>query len=414
MKFPKKADLVIIGAGPAGLAAGIEARKKGVEDVLIVEREKYPGGILNQCIHDGFGVIKFGETLTGPEYAHRYICEAEQTGVRILSDTMVVNLSPERAVTLSSRIGYGEIKAGAVILATGCRERTRGALGIPGTRPAGVFTAGVVQHLVNLKNIKVGKRIVILGSGDIGLIMARRLTLEGAQVQAVVEKLPYPSGLSRNVTQCLEDYDIPLLLGHTVTKIHGKDRLQGVTISKLDYDGNLLKSTCRRIECDTLVLSVGLIPENEIALGASVTLDETTGGPRVDENLQTEIPGIFSCGNALQVHDLVDHVSNEGELAGASAASFITGKTFPAPKIEVHPGKGIRYVVPHTISGLQDTVFSMRVEKPFSDVTLVIRNRTREIFGKKFRRLNPAEMVRISLMAAQLKTSDRIEVEVVG
>jgi len=261
-----KKDVIIIGAGPAGLAAAIEVKKNGIDDVLVIERELYAGGILNQCIHDGFGVIKFGEALTGPEYAYRYINEAKKYEVEILTGTMVVKITPDRKVIVINPKGMIVYSAGSVILAMGCRERSRGAISIPGTRPAGIFTAGVAQHFVNLKNIMMGKRIIILGSGDIGLIMARRLTLEGAEVIAVLEKLPYTSGLPRNITQCLEDYEIPLLLKHTIVNIEGKERLKSVTIAKVDDIGNVVSGTSKKIECDTLILSVGLIPENEISI----------------------------------------------------------------------------------------------------------------------------------------------------
>jgi thioredoxin reductase len=409
-----KADLVVIGAGPAGLAAAASARRHGIANILVIEREPFPGGILNQCIHDGFGVIKFGETLTGPEYAHRYLQTVRSLDIPILTGRMAVDLRPDRVITVSSSSSFEEIEARAVILAMGCRERTRGALGIPGSRPAGIFTAGVVQHLMNLKNIMVGRRIVILGSGDIGLIMARRLTLEGAYVEAVVEKLPYPSGLARNLTQCLEDFNIPLLLEHTVTKITGRDRLSAVTISRVGPDGEPVRHGSRVVACDTLLLSVGLIPENELARKASVPLHETTGGPITDEFLQTAVPGFFSCGNALQVHDLVDHVSDEGEAAGEHAAAFIHGRPAHPCPIAVKAGDKVRYVLPARISGTRPVTFSFRVTEPQQQAAVVFRAGERTLSEQRFRRLSPAEMVRIPFSVPIPSGTDHLIVEVIS
>lgn len=403
-------DIIIIGAGPAGLAAAIEAKKRGVNDILVLEREPNAGGILNQCIHDGFGLIKFNEALTGPEYAKRYIDEAKELNVEIITNVMVQDISKDKVVTTISPSGMKTYKAAAIILAMGCRERTRGAVCIPGTRPAGVFTAGVAQNLLNLKNVMVGRNIVILGSGDIGLIMARRLTLEGANVLAVVEKLPYSSGLQRNITQCLEDFDIPLLLSHTVTKIEGHERVKSVTISKVDEQGNSIRGTSKKFECDTLILSVGLIPENELSLNVGVYIDDTTSGARVDETLQTSIPGIFACGNVLQVHDLVDYVSAEGELAAKSAVEFIKGSIAPASNIPVKSGNGIRYVLPQNISSNKDITFSMRVIKPYKNKTIVFKDGNRELKKKTFKALNPAEMIRIDLKAQELMNALNLEV----
>lgn len=408
-------DLIIVGAGPAGLAAAIEAKNRGINDVLVLEREPIAGGILNQCIHDGFGLIKFNEALTGPEYAQRYIERANEAGVEIITNVMVQEISCDKVVTTISPEGINSYKAKALILSMGCRERTRGAICIPGTRPAGVFTAGVAQNLVNIRNIMIGKKIVILGSGDIGLIMARRLTLEGAKVLAVVEKLPYSSGLQRNLTQCLEDFGIPLLLSHTVTNIKGKERVTGVTISKVDDKGHIIAGTSKKFECDTLILSVGLIPENELSLNAGIDIDSITGGARVDENLQTSIPGIFACGNVLQVHDLVDHVSAEGELAAKSAVEFIIQQnTGLKNEVEVKPGKGIRYVLPQSISGSSDVTFSMRVTKPDRDKWVVFRNGDRDLKRKKIKALNPAEMIRIDLSASELRDITELEVYIDG
>lgn len=403
-------DIIIVGAGPAGLAAAIEAKKRGVNDVLVLEREPNAGGILNQCIHDGFGLIKFNEALTGPEYAKSYIDEAKALDIEIITNVMVQDISRDKVVITISPDGIKTYRAAAIILAMGCRERTRGAICIPGTRPAGVFTAGVAQNLVNLKNVMIGKNIVILGSGDIGLIMARRLTFEGANVLAVVEKLPYSSGLQRNITQCLDDFDIPLLLSHTVTKIEGHERVKSVTIASVDEQGNIIRGTSKKFECDTLILSVGLIPENELSLNAGVYIDEITNGARVDENLQTSIPGIFACGNVLQVHDLVDHVSAEGELAAKSAVAFINEKNYISSNISVKAGDGIRYVLPQRISPSKDITFSMRVIKPYKNRTIIFRDGSREVKKKTFKALNPAEMIRIDLKSLELKDISNLEV----
>lgn len=405
-------DVVIIGAGPAGLAACVELVKNGVKDIVVIEREPFAGGILNQCIHDGFGVVKFNEVLTGPEYAQKYIDEAKELGIEILTSSMVVNMSSDKEITVMSSKGLDIYKAKAVILAMGCRERTRGAIGIPGTRPAGILTAGVAQNFVNLKNIMVGKQIVILGSGDIGLIMARRLTLEGAKVIAVVEKMPYSNGLARNVTQCLEDYNIPLLLSHTVINIEGKERLKSVTIAKVDDKGEPIRGTSKKIECDTLILSVGLIPENELSKDAGIDIDEITQGAVVDENHQTSIEGVFACGNVLQVHDLVDHVSNEAEKAAKAVVDYIEGKFEKQGKVTVKAGKGIRYVVPHTISGKKDVALSMRVDRQWADVKLTFSSGKRLIKSLKYKKLNPSEMVVINIKASELEGIGSVEVEI--
>jgi len=405
-------DVVVIGAGPAGLAACVELVKSGVKDIVVIEREPFAGGILNQCIHDGFGVVKFGEVLTGPEYAQRYIDEAKELGIEILTSSMVVNVSCDKEITVMNSKGIYVYKAKAVILAMGCRERTRGAIGIPGTRPAGIFTAGVAQNFVNIKNIMVGKQVVILGSGDIGLIMARRLTLEGARVIAVVEKMPYSNGLARNVTQCLEDYDIPLLLSHTVVNIEGKERLKSVTIAKVDDKGEPIRGTSKKIDCDTLVLSVGLIPENELSKDAGIELDDITQGAVVDENLQTSIEGVFACGNVLQVHDLVDHVSNEAEKAAKSVIRYLDGKSDQQGIVSVKAGMGVRYVIPHTISGKKDAIFSMRVDRQWADAKLNFISGKTVIKSFKYKRLNPSEMVVVNLKASELKGAKSLEVAI--
>ncbi len=326
----EKCDVLVVGAGPGGLAAAKGAREAGARKVVIVERDDCAGGILNQCIHDGFGLVRYKKQLTGPEYAVRAIKEAEEAGVEICTGHQVTGITDELVVTAASREGLKKFKAGAIVLATGCRERTRGAISIPGSRPAGVYTAGVAQNLINIHNIMPGKEIVILGSGDVGMIMARRLTLEGAKVKAVVEILPEPAGLARNVTQCLYDYQIPIYCSHTVSNIIGKKRVSAVEISELDKDRKPVKGTEQIIECDTLILSVGLIPENEIAEQAGVKLDERTNGVITDQYLMTNIPGIFSCGNSRSIMDLADFVSEQGEAAGKNAAAFISGKEMTA------------------------------------------------------------------------------------
>lgn len=322
-----RADVVVIGGGPAGMSAAIAAKEAGAEEVVIIEREPRLSGILQQCIHNGFGLHKFKEELTGPEYGQRYEEMVSRLGITVFTDTMAVDITPERFVTAVNKgRGYFAINAGAVVLAMGCREKSRGALSIPGTRPAGVFTAGTAQKLVNIKGYMPGKKIVILGSGDIGLIMARRMTLEGAEVKAVCEIMEDSGGLTRNIVQCLKDFDIPLLLRHTVVEIHGNKRVEGVTVARVDENLKLIPGTEEYIECDTLMLSVGLIPENELSKKAGVEIDPKTRGPVVDENRQTKVPGIFACGNVVKVHELVDFVSDEGEIAGRGAALYAQGK----------------------------------------------------------------------------------------
>ena len=344
-------DLLILGGGPAGLAAALAAREAGVEDLVILERDRELGGILNQCIHNGFGLHTFQEELTGPEYAGRFIDRVNAAQIPYRLDTMVLNLSSDRTVTaVSPRDGLYQMRAGAVILAMGCRERPRGALHIPGFRPAGVWSAGTAQRLVNLEGRMPGREVVILGSGDIGLIMARRMTLEGAKVHCVAELLPYSGGLKRNIVQCLEDFGIPLLLSHTVVEIQGRERVTGVVLAQVGPDRKPIPGTEKQYPCDTLLLSCGLIPENELSRAAGVPLDPVTGGPQVDQRLQTGVPGVFACGNVLHVHDLVDFVSQEAAQAGRCAAEFLRDAEPQGRETVLKPGEGVRYTVPQSLN----------------------------------------------------------------
>jgi len=406
-------EVIIIGGGAAGLAAAVTCQQKGIEDILIIERGDYLGGILNQCIHDGFGLEKFHTSLTGPEYAQRYIDQVKEKEIPFLLNSMVGSLSPRKEVIVINDKGLQHYRAKVIILAMGCRERTRGAISIPGTRPAGIYTVGVAQELINLKNYMVGEKIVVLGSGDIGMIMARRLTLEGAEVVLVAEKLPYSSGLPRNINQCLYDFDIPLLLSHTVIDIEGNGRLSEVTITQLGKRGGIIPGSKRKVACDTLLLSVGLIPENELSREAGVVLDPITGGPQVDERGQTNISGIFVCGNVLQVHDIVDNVSLEAEYIVEGVAEYLEGKLTKEQEIEVELGKGLRYVVPQTLHTLKDTIFSFRVNQP-GEKKVLIFNDSKKIIKKKFlRRVNPAEMIRIKLSSSELEDIKTLKIKLV-
>lgn len=370
----KQVQLAIIGGGPAGLAAAIAAREKGVEDILIIERDKELGGILNQCIHAGFGLHSFGQELTGPEYAGRFIDRVQQMHIPYLLSTMVLDLSEDRVLTVTGpETGLIQIQAQAVILAMGCRERPRGALNIPGYRPAGIYSAGTAQRLVNMEGFMPGKNVVILGSGDIGLIMARRMTLEGAKVHAVAEVLPYSGGLKRNIVQCLEDFDIPLYLSTTVVDIHGRERLEGVTLARVDENRRPIPGTEQHIPCDTLLLSVGLLPENELSSAAGVRLSGVTGGPEVTDRLATSIPGVFACGNVLHVHDLVDFVSQEAQKAGENAALYLQGARAGSRSVRLEGKNGVRYTVPQSIDpeNMDETVtVRFRVAQPYRDAAL--------------------------------------------
>lgn len=406
LALQKEYDLVIIGAGPAGLAAAEKAALLGLKNILLLERNPEPGGILNQCIHDGFGLERFGVSLTGPEYIERFLPVLELPAVTLKTSAMVLKITPERVVQFADREGLHTVQAGAVILATGCRERTRGAIGVAGTRPAGVYTAGVVQRLVNMENVSVGKRAVILGSGDIGLIMARRLTLEGMEIACVLEKLPYCSGLLRNVRQCLIDYSIPLHLSTTVVEILGDHHLEAVVAAEVDACGAVLPETKRIIPCDTLILSVGLIPENELAKACGVIMDPVTSGALVDGALMTNIPGVFSCGNGLHVHDIVDMVSMEAELAAKNAVAFLEHSEPKQPQVSVQAESGIRYVLPRSLPQNTPTHLSLRVQSPGTDQTVLVTQGGKTLVKKRMRRLSPAEMIRLSLPAVRISAGE--------
>lgn len=394
----EKKQLVIIGGGPAGMAAAVSAYDSGVRDMVILERDSHLGGILTQCIHNGFGLHRFGEELTGPEYAWRYEEMVRERGIPIMTDTMVLDLDASRKVTaMNSERGVFEIAAEAVILAMGCRERPRGALNIAGARPAGIFTAGTAQKFVNVKGYMPGRDVVILGSGDIGLIMARRMTLEGAKVHAVCELMPYSGGLARNIEQCLNDFDIPLKLSHTVVEIHGKERVTGVTIARVDERRRPIPETFEYIPCDTLLLSCGLIPENELTQGAGIAMDSTTNGAVVDQNRQTSIEGVYACGNVLHVHDLVDYVSGEAEIAGRAAAARILGQGSAVADITVVTDGKVRYTVPQSVCSEEPAEIYFRVADVFRDVTLTVKDGDEVLYTAKKIKMAPGEMENVKL-----------------
>lgn len=403
-------DTVIVGGGPAGLSAALGAKRKGAKNILILERSEKLGGILNQCIHNGFGLHTFKTELTGPEYAYRYIDMVEKENIPYILGATVLSIAPH-SVTYISEEGLRTVSTLSIVLAMGCRERPRGALNIPGTRPSGVFSAGTAQNLVNLKGRKLGKRVVILGSGDIGLIMARRMTLEGAKVLAVVELMPYSSGLKRNIVQCLDDFSIPLLLSHTVTKIEGKERFEGIVVSKVDEDKKPIKGSEIHFDADTLLLSVGLLPENELSRKAGIPLSPITGGPVVDDTFSTEVEGIFAAGNVLHVHDLVDYVSEEAEKAGEEAALYALGKEKGRAKIPVETKGAIRYSVPSKVNERieDDLTLRFRVSEVMRDRVVKVEINGKEAYRGRRRIMAPGEMETVRIKGEKLKEMGRIE-----
>ncbi|MDU3336627.1 FAD-dependent oxidoreductase [Acinetobacter sp. RIT592] len=400
-----KYNVVVVGGGPAGLGAAVEAKRNGAKDVLIIERDRELGGILNQCIHNGFGLHEFKEELTGPEYAHKFIEMVKQENIEYMLDTMVLNISEDKTIEALGEDGIINIKADAIVLAMGCRERTRGAIDIPGYRPAGVYNAGAAQRLSNMEGYMVGKEIVIYGSGDIGLIMARRMTLEGAKVKAVVEINPHSSGLTRNIVQCLDDFDIPLMLSTGITHIDGKERVKGVTISKLDENRSPIKGTEEYISCDTILLSVGLIPENELSVEAGVVLDNKTSGPIVNNSMSTNVDGVFACGNVVHVHDLVDFVTKESKIAGKNAALYCLNKLNKNKEVNTVADNGIVYIVPQNIdvSSDEDVNLFMRVREICKNKKLVVRSNDEIILEKKRPHMIPSEMENIKISKALFK-----------
>jgi thioredoxin reductase len=404
MKDPVEShDVVVIGGGPAGLAAALGARRAGAGNVLLVERERTLGGILNQCVHDGFGLFLYNETISGPEYAERLIEDVVREPIKIETGAMVLDLAPERVLRINSRSGYRLVRAGAVVLAMGCRERTREMIEIPGTRPAGVFTAGSAQNMVNLQNLRIGNEAVILGSGDIGLIMARRLTFEGVAVKGVFEIMPWAGGLERNVRQCLLDFGIPLELRSTVVEIRGRDRVESVVVARVDDGLGPVPGTESVIPCDTLLLSVGLIPENELSKRAGVALSPSTGGAVVDQTLMTSVPGIFSCGNVLHIHDVADWASYEGFAAGGSAARYAAGERAAGGTVRITAGPNVKYALPQLVTaGTAGAEWSFRTTRPIRNAQIVVKGKvTEKVYArKKFGRLLPSELHKIKVRPA--------------
>jgi NADPH-dependent 2,4-dienoyl-CoA reductase/sulfur reductase-like enzyme len=412
-------DIIIIGGGPAGLAAAVAAKEEGCNSILIIERDKELGGILNQCIHNGFGLHTFREELTGPEYAERYIERVKELNIEYKLNTMVIDINSKKQVTAMNKTeGHFTIQAKAIVLAMGCRERARGALGIPGYRPAGIYSAGTAQRLVNIEGLMPGKEVVILGSGDIGLIMARRMTLEGATVKLVAELMPYSGGLKRNIVQCLDDYQIPLRLSHTIIDIEGKERIKGVTVAKVDEDLKPIKGTEEYFSCDTLLLSVGLIPENELSQGLGINIEKITSGPIVNDQLETSEEGIFACGNVLHVHDLVDFVSEEASLAGRNAARYVIVSAEMRESlakinlIELISGKGVRYTVPKYINPIKmDEVVTVRfrVDKVYREGSIRVTFDNNEVWKRRKKIMAPGEMEEVKIKRQDVMSESKLQ-----